>query len=69
MYSHIHITKREHEILQYICQGYSMHEIGQQLYVAESTVISHKKNLFRKFEVNNVVKLAVEAIRFKLYQL
>ena len=61
------ITKREEEVLQLICRGMSMQEIGKQLYVSESTIITHKKNLFKKFGVNKVVLLAVLAIKHRYF--
>ena len=61
----ISLTKREEEILFKICQGLSIQEISKELFISKCTVITHKKNLFKKFGVNNVVKLVLAAIRTK----
>jgi DNA-binding CsgD family transcriptional regulator len=51
------ITPREKEILQMIVDGYSNKEIGDQLSISVRTVEAHRQNLFRKFDVDNIVKL------------
>lgn len=45
------ISKREYEILLKISEGYSNKEIGEALFVSESTVKSHISNLFSKLDV------------------
>lgn len=62
----IRLTKREAEILEYIGQGLTMKKIGKQLHISPHTIITHKKNLFDKFRVNNLVRLAVLAERYNL---
>jgi|GEM_PF-7095198 len=60
------LTKREREALYFICQGLSMKEVAVEMYVSPSTVISHKRNLFEKFGVKNLVRLGVLAERYRL---
>lgn len=62
----IDLTHRELEVLEAICSGLNTTEIGKQLYIANSTVTTHKKNLYKKFAVNNAVKLMLKAIHYKL---
>lgn len=62
----IRLTKREAEILEYIGQGLTMKKIGVLLHISTHTIITHKKNLFDKFKVNNLVRLAVLAERYNL---
>ena len=49
--SSLGISEREYKILQKISEGYSNKEIGDQLYVSESTVKTHVSNLFQKLDV------------------
>ena len=45
------ISKREHEVLTLIAQGYSNQEIAEQLFVSLNTVKTHSSNLFVKLKV------------------
>lgn len=56
------LTKREMEILKAISTGMQTKEIAESLHVSVNTVESHRKSLFSKFEVKNVVQLVVKAI-------
>lgn len=51
------ITKREKEILQLIIQGLSTPQIAKQLFIANSTVESHRRNLIDKTGVSNTKAL------------
>lgn len=44
------ITDREYEILIKISEGHSNREIGNQLFISESTVKTHVSNLFLKLD-------------------
>ncbi len=55
------ITQREHEILGLIAQGLSSREIGEKLFVAESTVKTHSARLFDKMSVNRRVNAVQKA--------
>lgn len=44
------ITEREYEILVKISEGHSNKEIGEQLFISESTVKTHVSNLFSKLD-------------------
>ena len=58
-----HLTPREIEILELICQELTMKEIGDQLFLSEQTVHTHRKNLMKKLSVNNAVGLVKYAIK------
>lgn len=58
------LTKRELEIVQLICQGYSNSKIAATLFISPSTVDNHRVNVMRKLEVHNVAEL----IRFCIGQ-
>jgi len=53
----IHITNREQEVLDLLCQGYTSKEIAKALYLSPYTVESHKKNLISKCGGRNVVNM------------
>jgi LuxR family maltose regulon positive regulatory protein len=45
------LSRRELEVLQLIARGLSNHEIGEQLFLALSTVKGHNRNIFDKLQV------------------
>jgi len=55
------LSGRETEVLRALCGGLSNREIGQILFVAESTVKSHVKSIFSKLGVANRTQAAVRA--------
>jgi DNA-binding NarL/FixJ family response regulator len=56
-----HITSREQEIIEGICQGLSNKEIAERLGLSKYTVKTHLNNIFRKFNVTNRSKLVALA--------
>ena len=57
------LTATEKEILRGIVLGYRAKEIAAQRYVSEQTVTTHRKNIYRKLEVNNSQEAARYALR------
>ena len=55
-------SHREIEVLTYIAKGYSTKEISSCLFISENTVENHRKSLFRKLHVHNMVALIIKAI-------
>ncbi len=49
----VDLTEREREIVRLVLAGLSNREIGEQLYIAESTVKKHMSHIFEKMEVKN----------------
>ncbi|MDR1184809.1 MAG: LuxR C-terminal-related transcriptional regulator [Coriobacteriales bacterium] len=47
------LTEREAEILPLLGRGYSASHVAEMLVVAESTVRSHRNNIYRKLSVNS----------------
>jgi DNA-binding NarL/FixJ family response regulator len=62
------LTKREIEVLELICKGYTIKEIADKLFISQRTVDGHKANLFRKTGVDSSVKLVTFAIKNQLYK-
>ena len=57
------LSKREVEILQWICKEYNNKEIAEKLFISINTVDAHRKNIYLKLGVNNmagVVKFAIQ---------
>lgn len=53
------ITEREMEILRLLCNNYSRQEIAEILYISESTVKRHLRNMMEKTGMKSSVSLAV----------
>lgn len=64
----IKLTKREIEILNYICKGLSNSEIAEQLFLSIRTVEGHKSNLINKTGVKNTISLVMYALKNKLVE-
>jgi len=60
----IHLTKKEMEILNYVCAGCTNKEIASKLFISEQTVKSHCNHLFKKFGVTSRLKLALSAPKY-----
>lgn len=56
-------SHREMEILNYTADGLSYKEIAARLFIAEGTVIQHRKNMLRKANAKNVAELVAIAVR------
>lgn len=62
----VHLTKRELQILELIAKEYTNARIGAALYISESTVETHRKNMLRKTQHNTMVGLLKFALDNKL---
>lgn len=51
------LTERELQIIKLIVQECSNKQIAEQLFISERTVETHRKNIFRKTETNNIIGL------------
>lgn len=61
-----YFTKREHQVLQLICEQKTTNEIADQLSISPRTVEGHRNNLLIKTESKNVAGLVIYAIENKL---
>lgn len=57
------LTKTETEILISIAQGLTTREIAEQRFSSFHTVNTHRKNIFRKIQVNNAHEATKYAVR------
>ncbi|MFW5803952.1 MAG: response regulator [bacterium] len=65
----VEISKREKEVLGFICQGYSNYEISEKLFISHRTVERHRANLLQKTKSTNSINLVVYAIKHNLYKI
>ncbi|PZR22446.1 MAG: helix-turn-helix transcriptional regulator [Citrobacter freundii] len=64
----ITLTPRQKEILALSAQGITMHEIGRILAISSDTVKLHKKNIFEKLRVKNMVEAMQYATNYNLFE-
>ncbi len=62
----IHITAREIDIIRLIEKEFSNRQIAEELFISERTVETHRKNIMRKTDTNNVIGIIKYAYRHKL---
>ena len=60
------ITRREKEILGLIAEGLTNIEIAQQLFISNTTVETHRKNILAKFKAKNIASLIKMAMQLKI---
>ncbi len=60
------LTKRETEVLRQIARGLRVAEVAALFELAESTVITHIKSVYRKLEISNRAEAALHANRLGL---
>lgn len=63
------LSEREREVLQLLAEGLSSPQIGKRLFIATSTVETHRRSIMRKLDIHSVADLTKWAIREGLTQL
>ncbi len=56
-FSRYNISKREQDVVQLLCEGYSNHDISERLFISEGTVKAHIYHVFQKAEVAHRLEL------------
>jgi regulator of cell morphogenesis and NO signaling len=56
------LSEREKEIIVCLVQGLSNKEIASQLFISVNTVITHRRNIFRKLQIHSLAGLTIYAI-------
>lgn len=59
----VELTRREKEVLELICTGFSNQEIAEKLFISQRTVERHRSSLLFKTDSKNSVSLVVFAIK------
>lgn len=62
----VDLTKREEDVLELICKGYSNKEIADSLFISQKTVEGHKSNLMEKTNTKSAINLMLFAIKHQL---
>jgi two-component system NarL family response regulator len=60
---HDALSQREREVLQLLAEGLTSPQIGKRLFVATTTVDTHRRNVMRKLGIHSVADLTKYAIR------
>ena len=64
-----HLTKREVEVLKFICSDKTSKEIGSELKISSRTVENHRKNLLKKTNSRGTAGLLLYAIKNDLFKI
>lgn len=59
----IGLSEREKEIAVLLADGLSFKEIGNQLFISERTVETHKNNALKKLDLRNTIQLVAWAVK------
>ncbi|MCX7746976.1 MAG: response regulator transcription factor [Clostridia bacterium] len=62
------LTPKETEVLSLLAKGTSTKDIAKKLYVSESTIKTHLKNIFKKLDVNDRTQAILKAMDLKIIQ-
>ncbi len=57
------LTQSEIEIVKLLADGLSTKDIALKKHISFHTVMTHRKNIFRKLEINNIIELIRFAVR------
>lgn len=60
------LTEREREVIALIAEGLKNKQIGQRLFITETTVTHHLSSIFSKLEVSDRLELVIYAFRHNL---
>jgi len=60
----INLTGRELEVLNLICQQFSVKEIANKLFLSEATVNNHRSHIMKKTGIYTSVGLAIFAVQY-----
>jgi len=63
------LTRREREVLQLMAEGKTTKQIAGQLFVSTKTVDTHRRQMMKKINVDNLAELTKYAIRMGLISL
>lgn len=63
------LTNKEHEVLEFICQGLTNAEIGEKMFLSPRTIDGYKSKIMSKFGVPNTVGIVTFALKNKLIEL
>ncbi|MDX1406612.1 MAG: response regulator transcription factor [Saprospiraceae bacterium] len=62
------LSKREHEVLQLLCEGDSYKEVAEKLFISKHTVRRHIRGIYDKLEVSSRAEMVRKAQRRRLIE-
>ncbi len=65
---HERITPAEQEIVRFIAEGLTSKEIASRKNLSYHTIVTHRKNIFRKLGINNSIELMLYAMHSGLIE-
>ena len=65
----IEFTLREKEVLTYFCQGLTVSEIAEKLFLSPKTIEAHRSTLLKKTKTKNTLNLVLLAIKNKIVKI
>ncbi len=60
------LSKREIEVVEFIAQGLTAGEVAEKMCLSVHTINTHRKNIFKKLEVNSTTELVRYALKTAL---
>lgn len=63
----VELSEREKEIIRMICKQMSTQEIADKLSISTNTVKTHRNHIMKKLETDNVVGIAIYAVRSGIF--
>jgi DNA-binding NarL/FixJ family response regulator len=63
----VDLSEREKEIIRMICKQMSTQEIADKLSLSNNTVKTHRTHIMKKLETDNVVGIAIYAVRAGIF--
>lgn len=63
----VDLSEREKEIIRMICKQMSTQEIAEKLSLSNNTVKTHRTHIMKKLETDNVVGIAIYAVRAGIF--
>ncbi|MFA8449227.1 MAG: response regulator [Bacteroidales bacterium] len=65
----IKLSKREREVLELSCQGYTIKEIASKLFISDRTVEKHRAQLMSRLSARNFIEVILFAIKHRIIEL
>ena len=65
----ISMSVREKEVLIQFCQGLTVNEIAEKLFISPKTVEAHRSTLIKKTNTKNTINLILHALKYNLVSL
>jgi DNA-binding NarL/FixJ family response regulator len=63
------LTEREREVIALVGEGLKNKQVGERLFISETTVTHHLSSVFSKLEVSDRLELIIYAFRHGLAKL